>query len=201
MADFDTCLEFTLVNEIGDRRNPGGPLDWAVGDEPGSVPGKPGSPVCAGIDLWPWQTWFQDPSHPWPPNTRPSAEGFYRANFWAPLMGDSIANQVMAALLFDAGVNTWITHPVKLVQGLIGTAQDGILGPVSLAALNGASRPSSGPDSGLPAQFLSGMEAYYRTLRPAGDPELAEWLDRLNWNAYRLGVPWHPAQMAAAGPA
>lgn len=65
---------------------------------------------------------------------------FYRAGWWSPLQADAIADQRVAASLFNFAVNSSAAgHPkvaVKLAQIVIGSTPDGELGPKTLAALN-----------------------------------------------------------------
>ena len=63
-------------------------------------------------------------------------ELFYLYEFWLPLKGDLIANQVTADSIFDFSVNAGIKTSVLLVQSIIGTKTDGIIGEKTLQKLN-----------------------------------------------------------------
>ena len=184
MADFVESYLFTLINEAGDPARPDLPIDWRVHQEPGGA-----GPVCAGVDLDQFKAYWASPAHPWPP-TPETAPPFYRATFWEPIRGDEIEVQAIATAIYDAGVNTWWTHPAEVAQLIVGVPADGIIGPMTLAALNS---PEWGSATFLP-KFFDGMAAYYRSLTVAwAKTSLDEWIGRLESNARRLGVAWKSA--------
>lgn len=59
----------------------------------------------------------------------------YRANYWAPVHGDELPQRI-AECLFDFAVNAGPRTAVKLAQLVVGTTPDGVIGPVTVAALN-----------------------------------------------------------------
>lgn len=63
-------------------------------------------------------------------------ELFYRTNFWLPLNADQISNQTIANSLFDFSVNAGITTSVRLIQSIIGTKADAIIGEQTVKRLN-----------------------------------------------------------------
>jgi len=63
-------------------------------------------------------------------------ELFYLYEFWLPLNGDLIANQINADSIFDFAVNSGLKTSVELVQEIIGTKTDGIVGEKTLTKLN-----------------------------------------------------------------
>jgi len=63
-------------------------------------------------------------------------ELFYLYEFWLPLKGDLIANQDTADSIFDFAVNSGIKTTVLIVQSVIGTKMDGIIGEKTLQKLN-----------------------------------------------------------------
>lgn len=63
-------------------------------------------------------------------------ELFYLYEFWLPINGDLIANQINADSIFDFAVNAGIKTCIELVQKIIGTKVDGIVGEKTLAKLN-----------------------------------------------------------------
>lgn len=62
---------------------------------------------------------------------------FYRDNFWMRVSGDDLADQLVANSVFDFAVNAGVRVAVRLAQAAVGVRVDGVLGPVSLAAING----------------------------------------------------------------
>lgn len=63
-------------------------------------------------------------------------ELFYLYEFWLPLKGDLMANQINADSIFDFAVNAGLKTSVELVQEIIGTKTDGIIGEKTLSKLN-----------------------------------------------------------------
>jgi lysozyme family protein len=63
-------------------------------------------------------------------------ELFYLYEFWLPLKADKIANQTTANSIFDFAVNSGIKTTVLIVQSVIGTKTDGLIGELTLKKLN-----------------------------------------------------------------
>ena len=63
-------------------------------------------------------------------------ELFYLYEFWLPLKADKIANQISADSIFDFAVNSGIKTTVLIVQSVIGTRTDGVIGELTLRKLN-----------------------------------------------------------------
>jgi lysozyme family protein len=58
----------------------------------------------------------------------------YAADYWRPIQGDQLPYPIALAV-FDTAVNCGVRTAVKMLQELIGTTADGIIGPKTLAAL------------------------------------------------------------------
>jgi lysozyme family protein len=100
----------------------------------------------------------------------------YRLQYWDKLELDKITSQDVAAKIFDLSVNVGTVQATKFVQRAVGVRDDGVLGPVSLAAINKAN----------PAALLSLIRweasKFYRDVAAAHPdlaPNLAGWLARL----------------------
>ena len=65
------------------------------------------------------------------------AMGLYRAKYWDTIRAEELPESVRFEA-FDLAVNAGPTQAVKLLQRAAGTAEDGILGPVTLGALRAA---------------------------------------------------------------
>jgi len=63
-------------------------------------------------------------------------EVFYWTYFWLPIKAYKIANQTMADSIFDFAVNSGIKTTVLIVQSVVGTKMDGIIGEQTLQKLN-----------------------------------------------------------------
>lgn len=67
--------------------------------------------------------------------TREQAKTCYRIAYWNPIKGDQLPKQ-FAFQLLDAYVNTSPDTVIRWAQRAAGVADDGKIGPVTLAALN-----------------------------------------------------------------
>lgn len=69
--------------------------------------------------------------------TRDGAIAIYRRDFWDRVQGDKLPPAV-AFQAFDAAVNHGIGNAVRWLQRAAGVADDGVIGPVTLAAIRKA---------------------------------------------------------------
>lgn len=65
------------------------------------------------------------------------AMDIYRREYWAPVRADELPPAVRYAV-FDAAVNSGVTQAVRWLQRAVGVADDGRIGPVTLAAVQSA---------------------------------------------------------------
>ena len=70
--------------------------------------------------------------------TESQARDFYRRRYILEPRFDRIVDPHLRELLIDAGVNHGPRHAAKWVQWAAEVKQDGVLGPISLAAINAA---------------------------------------------------------------
>lgn len=85
---------------------------------------------------------------------RARAEALYLRDYWEPIQGDALPG-ALALVVFDAAVNQGVVRAVRLLQGCLGVATDGIMGPETLAAARRA------PVSELVARYLvARLQAY-----------------------------------------
>lgn len=66
--------------------------------------------------------------------SRNEAAQIYRSKFWRPVAGDDLPVGLDLAL-FDFAVHSGPSRAVKTLQGQLGVARDGLVGPVTLKAL------------------------------------------------------------------
>ncbi|MGH6982289.1 MAG: glycoside hydrolase family 108 protein [Stellaceae bacterium] len=112
--------------------------------------------------------------------TRDQADAIYYATYWSPHQWAALPTTI-AIKAFDISVNTGAGPAIKALQralracGVAGIADDGELGPVTIAA---AQRPMS---IELLAALRSECAGYYRLVaerRPLAAKELPGWLNR-----------------------
>jgi lysozyme family protein len=127
MADFTPAYEAVILSEGGYRLT--------------NIPGDRGGQTYAGISRTmnpSWPGWDYIDRGETPPTQM--VRSFYRAGWWLPIRGDDIADQRVAASVFNFAVNTSAYGEpklaVKLAQLVVGVTPDGDLGPKTLAALN-----------------------------------------------------------------
>lgn len=123
MSDFDRAYAqaieieggYTLTNDPDDR----------------------GKQTYAGISRknWPkWEGWsLIDAGRPVPNSM---VRTFYLGNFWLRYRCDQITDQDVAECVFLGAINAEAS--VRLLQMVVGVSADGIVGPQTLAAVNGS---------------------------------------------------------------
>ena len=102
-------------------------------------------------------------------------ELFYLYEFWLPLKADLISNQTIADSVFDFAVNTGITSTARIVQSLVGTKIDGIIGEYTLNKIN------SMDFRYFQAAFTVTKIEYYMNIirkRPTNKKYLVGWITR-----------------------
>jgi len=115
MKAFDLLVERVLSHEggyVNDPRDPGQETRWGIS--------KRGYPAVDIRNL-----------------TRAQAVDIYRRDFWQRVRGDELPREVAFQAL-DAAVNHGIGNAVRWMQRAAGVADDGVIGPVTLAAVQRA---------------------------------------------------------------
>jgi lysozyme family protein len=102
-------------------------------------------------------------------------EKFYIELFWQPLKADQIQNQTSADSVFDFAVNSGLSNSARLVQSIVGTKIDGIIGVITLNKINSM-------DFGYFQAKLTvaKIEYYMNTIRkrPTSKKFLLGWISR-----------------------
>ena len=65
------------------------------------------------------------------------AQAVYRRDYWERVQGDLLPPP-LALLVFDAAVNNGVGRAVRWLQGAAGVVADGVIGPMTLQAVSGA---------------------------------------------------------------
>ena len=115
MKAFDLLVERVLSHEggyVNDPRDPGQETRWGIS--------KRSYPQVDIRNL-----------------TRAQAIDIYRRDFWQRVRGDELPREVAFQAL-DAAVNHGIGNAVRWMQRAAGVADDGVIGPVTLAAVQRA---------------------------------------------------------------
>ena len=104
------------------------------------------------------------------------AEVVYVGEYWDRFMGDHINDDGVASCLLSFSINDGESREIMMLQRVLGfTQQDGIMGPVTLAATN-KMEPVA-----LAAQLRIAQANFYRMLaakQPTDQRFLAGWLAR-----------------------
>jgi len=134
MANFDLYFPILISHEGGyvfNPKDPGGETKYGITDR---LDGK--------IDR------FVDVNGNNIPDVRvkdlsvEDAKKIYKRLFWNKLKADDIKSQSVAEILFDFAVNSGVGTAIKKLQSILGVAQDGIIGPNTIKALNSISSQS-----------------------------------------------------------
>jgi lysozyme family protein len=106
------------------------------------------------------------------------AAGIYKAQYWDGFLGDLIADDAVASCLLSFGINDGDNREIRLLQQVLGfTVQDGVMGPITLAATN-----KMNPAMLAPALRVA-QANFYRMLvanQPTDARFLTGWLRRAN---------------------
>lgn len=65
-----------------------------------------------------------------------TARKIYRSNYWDRLKLSHIIDSSFADILFDQAVNRGTRRVAEQIQKLVGVRQDGVIGPITLKAIN-----------------------------------------------------------------
>jgi lysozyme family protein len=68
---------------------------------------------------------------------RETAKDIYQRLYWTPLRADELPDGIRYTV-FDGAVNSGVSQAVKWLQAALGVAQDGVIGPATIAAANAA---------------------------------------------------------------
>lgn len=123
-------------------------------------PSDPGGPTNYGITIHDYRRYVKADAtaadvRAMPPD---EAKAIYRAKYWDALCCDDLPAG-LDYCVFDYGVNSGISRAAKVLQRVLGVADDGRIGPVTLAAVT---RRDAG---GLVAAICDERLAFLRRLK------------------------------------
>ena len=95
--------------------------------------------------------------------TLADAQALYQLGYWTPVAGDDLPPP-LAFITFDAAVNCGVGAAARWLQAALGVAQDGVIGPATIAAAH-AAQPGWGVMAevvGLRLAFMTGLPTWRR---------------------------------------
>ena len=150
-SNFAACLKIVLAHE-------GGFADH---------PADPGGATNRGITLRTLAEWRG--VSPWWALDKDAVRALglgetreiYRARYWDAVAGDELPKGLDLAV-FDFAVNSGPARAVRTLQALLGVAEDGVVGPVTLGAV--AERAGKGGGANLIRELCARRLGFLRTL-------------------------------------
>ena len=166
MADSKIAIAFTLVHEGGFQKDEDDSGNWTGG--------RKGIGELKG-------TKYGISAHEFPNEdivnlTPERATEIYQEGYWKPHYSE-IGFQPLANKLFDLGVLMGVGTVVKLLQGTLALPQDGIVGPNTVAHINGLDGAS------LTQAFATALVSHAIGVangNPDDRKDLASWIRRIN---------------------
>lgn len=110
-------------------------FDILIGHEGGysNHPSDPGGETMWGVTRWvALQEGYQGQMRQLP---RETAKGIYRRRYWDAVKADQLP-EALRYTVFDAAVNSGVGQAIRWLQRAVGVGEDGLLGPMTLAAAN-----------------------------------------------------------------
>jgi hypothetical protein len=119
-ANFSRCLAWLLESEGGYSNHP---------DDPGGM-------TNLGVTALAWGKWSGKPTTEADVRalTPAAVAPFYKDAYWNCVKGDDLPSGVDYAV-FDFAVNSGVNRAIRYVQSIVDVTQDGMFGPVTLAAI------------------------------------------------------------------
>jgi len=108
--------------------------------------------------------------------TTQGAKDIYKKDYWDKVKGDDIADDLVAYEVFDTAVNMGVRTSSKLLQMVVGSHPDGVIGSKTLEKINAMDVEL------LVSKFRLTKIARYMYLvkrRPANKKYLAGWINRV----------------------
>ena len=105
------------------------------------------------------------------------AHDIFKINFWDRIRAADYPTQALADIVYDGAVNHGVRWGIKLLQRCLNLKEDGIIGPVTMAAVHAAD-----PEQLLDAYFEA-RKRFYKAIvanRPSQAVFLRGWMRRLN---------------------
>lgn len=110
-------------------------------------------------------------------------EHIYKDGYWDKCWGDKIADSNLAHLLVDFAINSGCKKAIKTLQSIIGVDDDGIMGKITLNAINSYYNPKE-----LFEELKEARKKHYLDIvekNPSQKVFLKGWLNRLDGYEWR----------------
>lgn len=146
--NFDASLKVVLIHEGGFVNHPR----------------DPGGATNLGVTKATWEAWkgkkvsIDDMKK----LTQKDVTPLYKKNYWDKVKGDQLPSG-LDLVVFDFGVNAGPSRAVRYLQLVVGTKDDGIIGPNTLKAVDVYIKRTSVKQAVL--DYSSMREKYYKSLK------------------------------------
>lgn len=123
----------------------------------------PGGVTMLGVTKRVWEQWTGKPASiaDMRALTPEKVAPLYRKNYWDAAECDELP-AALALCVFDFAVNAGPARSARYLQGVVGAAQDGKIGPATLAAVEGAVAEQGVAE--MVRRFQQSRRNYYRSL-------------------------------------
>jgi lysozyme family protein len=108
--------------------------------------------------------------------TRNQATEIYFRDYWSKMNLTGIRDEILVLHLFDMGVNAGIRTAIKMIQRIVETSADGIIGPETIGLINDF-------EGNLADLYRQERRKYYFSIarnKPDMQVFLAGWLNRID---------------------
>lgn len=141
-------------------------------------PRDPGGITNLGVTRRVLESWLETPvtEQDMRDLTESDVRPIYRARYWHRVRGDDLPTG-LDLCVFDFAVNAGVSRSSKFLQEQVGVQADGIIGSITLAAVNQWVQVQGAPQAVM--QFQQRREQYYRSLTTF-DVFGRGWLNRNN---------------------
>jgi lysozyme family protein len=158
-----------IAKALGMKTPVGDPFEAALTEilrhEGGFVdhPKDPGGMTNLGVTKRTWEAWTGNPASESEMRslTREKVAPLYRKHYWEAVKADDLPPG-LALCVFDFGVNAGPARAARYLQRLVGTVQDGKIGPATIAATNRFCA-EHGEDEAV-KRYQQSRRDYYRAL-------------------------------------
>lgn len=110
--------------------------------------------------------------------TEDQVSNIYKSGYWDVCNADKIADSNLAYLLVDFAINSGPKTAIKVLQDIVGVEVDGVLGKISLSAINSYYNPKE-----LFELLLEARKQFYYDIVEKDETQevfLQGWLNRLD---------------------